>query len=90
MQESAKNVIILNAMSTDHSLLFCSFLNLTDISRGRGLWKFSNSLISNTNFVDEMKKPIHIGCPHTVYNKMKFLQPKKIFGIHIENIKFSV
>ena len=55
MQESAKNVKILNALSTDHSPLFCSFLNLANISRGRGLWKFNNSLISNTNFVDEMK-----------------------------------
>ena len=55
MQESVKNVKILNALSTDHSLLFCSFLNLTNTSRGRGLWKFNNSLISNTNFVDEMK-----------------------------------
>ena len=55
MQESVKNVKILNALSTDHSPLFCSFLNLTNISRGRGLWKFNNSLISNTIFVDEMK-----------------------------------
>ena len=55
MQESTKNVKILNALSTEHSLLFCSCLNLTNISKGRGLWKFNNSLISNTNFVDEMK-----------------------------------
>ena len=55
MQESVKNVKVLNALSTDHSPLFCSFLNLTNNSRGRGLWKFNNSLISNTNFVNEMK-----------------------------------
>ena len=55
MQELVKNVKILNVLSTDHSPLFSSFLNLTNISRGRGLWKFSNSLISNTNFVGEMK-----------------------------------
>ena len=55
MQESVKNVKILNALSTDHSPLFCSFLNLTNISKGRGLWKFNNSLISNANFVDGMK-----------------------------------
>ena len=34
---------------------YFAFLNLTNISRGRGLCKFNNSLISNTNFVDEMK-----------------------------------
>ena len=39
----------------DHSPLFCSFPNLSNISRGRGLWKFNNSLISNSNSVDEMK-----------------------------------
>ena len=55
MQESVKNIKILNALSTDHSPLFCSLLNLTNISRGRGLWKFNNSLISSTKFVDEMK-----------------------------------
>ena len=58
MQESLENVKILNALSTDHSPLCCSFLNLTNISRGRGLWEFNNSLISNINFVDEMKTPI--------------------------------
>ena len=58
MQESAKNVKILNALSTNHSPLFCSLLDLSNISRGRGLWKFNNSLISNSNFVDEMKTVI--------------------------------
>ena len=55
MQESTKNVKILKALSTDHSLLFYFFLNLSNISRGRGLWKFNSSLISNSNFVDKMK-----------------------------------
>ena len=58
IQESVKNVKILNALSTDHSLLFCPVLNLTNISGGRGLWKFNNSLISNNNFVDEIKRLI--------------------------------
>ena len=45
MKELVKNVKILNALSAEHSPLFCSFLNLTNISRGRGHWKFNNSLI---------------------------------------------
>ena len=49
MQKAAKSVKVLNFP------LFCSFLNLGNISIGSGLWKFSNSLISNNNFVDEMK-----------------------------------
>ena len=55
MQESAKNVKILNALLTDYSPLFCSFLNLSNISRVRAYLKFNNSLISNTNFAHEMK-----------------------------------
>ena len=58
MQESVKNVKILNALSTHHSALFCFFRNLTNLSRGYGLSKFNNSLISNTKFVDDMKAPI--------------------------------
>ena len=55
MQKLAKNVDILNALSTNHSSLFCSFLMLSNISRGYGVWKFNNSLISNTNFLVEKK-----------------------------------
>ena len=55
MRESAKNDKILNALSTEYSPLFCSFINLRNISRGRNLWNSNNSLVSNTNFVDEMK-----------------------------------
>ena len=55
MQESAKNVKLLNALSTDHSPLFCSFLTLNNISRGRSLRKFNSFLISNPNLVSEMK-----------------------------------
>ena len=58
MQESAKNVKILNALSTDHFPLSCSFQDLSNISRGHGRWNFNNSLISNSNFVDEMKRLI--------------------------------
>ena len=55
MQESATIVKMLNALSTDYSPIFCSFQNLRNMYRGCGLWKFSNSLISYTNFVDQMK-----------------------------------
>ena len=52
MQESVK---ILNALSTDHSPLFCSFLNLSNTSRVRDLWKFNNSLISLKTLISSMK-----------------------------------
>ena len=55
MQKSVIKCQNTKSLIADHSPLFCSFLNLTNIYRGRGLWKFNNSLISNTAFVDEIK-----------------------------------
>ena len=53
------NVDVLNAFSKDHSLVFCSFIKSLKYSKGCGFWKFNNSLISNNDFVDEMKLFIH-------------------------------
>ena len=52
-QESAKDVKILNALSTDHFPLFCFFLNLSNTLEVAVFGRFNNFLISNTNFVDE-------------------------------------
>ena len=43
LQESIKKVEILNALSTDHSPIFCSIFNRNISLRGPGLWKFNNS-----------------------------------------------
>ena len=58
MQELATIVKTTNTLSMNHYPLFCSFLNLNNISRCRGIWKFNNFLISNTNFVNEIKTVI--------------------------------
>ena len=43
---------------TDHSSIFFS-LELKDIStRGKGFWKFKNSLTSNTEYVEKMENQI--------------------------------
>ena len=55
LQETFCNVDILNVFSTDHSLVFCSFIKSLKYSKGPGFWKFKNSLISNDDFVEEMK-----------------------------------
>ena len=55
MQELATIVKITNTLSMNHYPLFCYFLNLNNISRCRGIWKFNNFLISNTDFVNEIK-----------------------------------
>ena len=59
LQETISNVDILNAFSTDHPPVFCSFIKSLTYSKGPGFWKFNNSLISINNFVEEMKFFIH-------------------------------
>ena len=57
LQEYIKKSDVLNALSTDHSPVFCSISKRNEFNKGkgRGLWKFNNSLISNTDFVKQMK-----------------------------------
>ena len=55
LQETISNVNIMNAFSTDHSPVFCSFMKGFQYVKGPGFWKFNNSLLSNTDFVVEMK-----------------------------------
>ena len=59
LQERTRNLDILNAVSTDHSPVFCSFVNSTEFRKGPGIWKFNNSLIFDRNFAKEMKCFIH-------------------------------
>lgn len=48
LQETISNVNIMNAFSTDHSPVFCSFMKGFQYVKGPGFWKFNNSLLSNT------------------------------------------
>ena len=59
LQEEISKVEILNPFSTDRSTLFCSFIKSLRYSKGPGLWKFNDSLLSNNDFVEEMKFFIH-------------------------------
>ena len=49
LQERTRNLDILNAVSTDHSPVFCSFVNSTEFRKGPGIWKFNNSIIFHRN-----------------------------------------
>ena len=60
LQESVKNTEILNALSSDHSPVFCSFVNNDTFARGSGVWKFDNSLLLDTEFVKKLKTHIKI------------------------------
>ena len=54
LQEYVKTTDILNAFSTDHSPVFCSFSLYDEFKKGKGFWKFNNYLITNTAFVEQM------------------------------------
>ena len=58
LQESVKKTEILNALSSDHSPVFCSFVNNGIFARGSGIWKFNNSLLLNTEFIKKLKTHI--------------------------------
>ena len=44
---------------TDHSLLELS-LSITDFKKGKGFWKFNNSLLRDKVFVDKVKQIINL------------------------------
>ena len=60
LQESVKKTEILNALSSDHYPVFCSFVNNDTFACGSGVWKFNNSLLLNTEFVKKLKTHIEI------------------------------
>ena len=55
---SKKKTEILNALSSDQSPLFCSFVNNGTFAHGSDVCKFNNSLLFSTEFVKKLK--IHI------------------------------
>ena len=91
-QETISNVDILNAFSTDHSPVFCSFISCLNCVKGPGFWKFNNSLICDSDFVDEMKTFIHntkifsdLNDTFSNQNKSEFLK----YEIRKRSIAFS-
>ena len=53
---------ILTALSTDHLPIFFSLSENIDVSRGKGLWKFNNSLYHKPDFVTELKNYLKVIC----------------------------
>ena len=58
LKEVIKSVDILASFSTDHSPIFITLSKLNEFTKGKGLWKFNNSLISNEDYVEKMKNQI--------------------------------
>ena len=59
-KQKQKKPEILNVLSSDHSPVFCSFVNNDTYACGSGVWKFNNSLLLNTLFVKKLKNHIEI------------------------------
>ncbi len=57
LEHSVKKAGIDAAYRSDHSPTWVS-LKLTDIERGRGFWKFNNSLLHDQEYVNKVKKII--------------------------------
>ena len=60
LQESVEKAEILNALSSNHFLIFCSFVNNDTFAHGSSVWKLNNSLLLNTEFVKKLKAHIEI------------------------------
>ena len=60
LQESVKKTEIVNALSFDHSPVFCSFFNNDTFVLVSDVWKFNNFLLFNTYFVKKLKSHIEI------------------------------
>ena len=55
LQEAVQTIEIIPSVQSDHSALR---LNVQNEARGRGYWKFNNSLIQDKEFVEAMKNAI--------------------------------
>ena len=58
LQDTVKKTDIVAAFTSDHSPLIFTLSMNQDEGRGKGLWKFNNSLALNSDFVDKMKAHI--------------------------------
>ena len=81
-QEATKSVDILASLSTDHSPIFITLSKLNEFTKGKGLWKFNNSLISNED--EKMKN-------HT-YDILNFLNNENIKDDQViwEYLKYEI
>ena len=62
LQETINRTDILTALPTDHSPIFFSLSKNIDISRGKGLRQFNNSLCHKLDFVTELKDDLKVIC----------------------------
>ena len=84
LQESVIKTDVFASFCTDHSPIFF-FLQLKDMpTRGKGFWKFNNSLTSNDDYVEKMKNQIS--------ETIRMLDQNKITDKHLrwEFLKYEI
>ena len=87
--ESVKKAEILNALSSDYSPIFCSFVNNNTFTRGLVVWKFNISLLLNTEFVKKLKTQIEI-LKSSLQENSSFSDHSKWEFLKYEIRKFSI
>ena len=56
LQELVKNPDVLAAFLTGHSPIIFSLFSKSEGKRGKGLWKYNNSLCEKGTYINSMKK----------------------------------
>ena len=59
MQRNVNSCEILHGIQSDHSPLLLKIFSIPESQRGPGYWKFNNSLLNVSNFVDSMRALIN-------------------------------
>ena len=85
-QEYVKKSDAFNALLIDHSPVFCSKSKRYEFNKGegKGLWEFDNSIISRTDFDEQMKQLIKNIKPQ------QLSESEKIDQIKWESLKYQI
>ena len=84
LQDFFKKTDVFAPFSTDHTPIFFSFEKGIDSVRGRKLLKFKKSLISDSKYIESMKK--------NIYETLSFLDNQHITDDHLrwEYLKYEI
>jgi len=79
LQEYATDIQVLPSFLSDHSPVFFSLQSTIDTKRGRGMWKFNNSLLHVENFreslIQTIRDTLASNCdsnPHIIWEFLKY------------------
>ena len=90
LQESITKTDIIASLSSQHSLTPHALKLDKNSERGRGLWKFSNSLLSDEDFVLKMKGRITMSIETLNRKYIRWFDEIRIFKISNQKILYSL